>query len=104
MEEVNPMTALEARRAEVAQYEKNIELFEIILASLPNEYPANLIRFKGVKNQHEAIAEIQDLADVELISKLWYADECHKAIRSETVELTKSKAILAVLEAQAKQS
>lgn len=97
---VTPTMILEARRAEVAGYEANIVLYQTILLSLPTEWPAHLEQYRGAANQHETIAGV-DIADVELLSKLWYADECHKAIRSETVELTKSKSILAVLEAQA---
>jgi hypothetical protein len=94
------ITQLEARRAEVAQYEANIVLYQTILLSLPTEWPARLEQYRGATNQHEAAASV-DIADIELLSKLWYADECQKAIRSETVEMTKSKSILAVLEAQA---
>jgi len=35
---------------------------------------------------------------MELLSKLWYADECYAAIRSEMVEMQKAKEILAVLQ------
>jgi hypothetical protein len=41
------------------------------------------------------------MADVELLSNLWYADQCYAAIRSETVEMSKAKAILAVLQSMA---
>ena len=100
MPETTSLTPLEARRAEVAQYEQNIKLYEAILANLPTEFPEKLLRFKGAKNQHEAIAEIEDLVDVELLSKLWYADECRKAIKTEMIEMTKSKSILEILEAE----
>jgi len=102
MTEITPEVILQARRDEVAQYEKNIALYQTILKDLPTEFPARLEKYKGVKNKHEAAAEVTDLEDVALLSKLWYAEDCKAAIRSEMVELTKSKAILAVLEAQAK--
>lgn len=94
-------TALEIRIAEVAQYETNIAMYKGILATLPTEWPANLSQYKNAANKHATAAQIQDLDDLELLSKLWYADECFAAIRSEMVELQKAKAILAVLQANA---
>jgi hypothetical protein len=99
-EAITQTTILEARRAEVAGYEANIVLYKTILNTLPTVWPTHLEKYRGATNQHEASVDV-DLADIELLSKLWYADECNKAIRSETVEMTKSKSILAVLEAQA---
>jgi hypothetical protein len=101
MTETTPTTPLQARIAEVAQYEANIALYQTILQTLPTEWPERLLEHRGSKNQHESIAGI-DSADVELLSKLWYADECDKAIKTETLELTKARAILTVL--QTKQS
>lgn len=98
MLEETQMTPLQARIAEVAQYEANIALYKTILQTLPTEWPERLLQYKGAKNQHDAIAGVAS-ADVELLSKLWYADECAKAIKTETLELTKSKAILDVLKA-----
>lgn len=100
MTEQTPMTPLESRRNEVEQYEKNIALYQSILKTLPTEWPDRLLKYRNVPNQHESASEISNLADVELLSKLWYADECMKAIRAETVEMTKAKAILNYLENQ----
>jgi hypothetical protein len=91
-------TPLELRIAEVAQYEANIAMFKAILATLPTEWPEHLAQYKGATSKHETSALIQNLDDVELVSKLWYADECFAAIRSEMVEMQKAKAILAVLQ------
>lgn len=99
-ENTTPLTPLEARRKEVAQYEQNIAMYKQILESLPTEWPAHLEQYRNTSNQHKAIAQIEDMDDVELVSKLWNADGCKAAIRSETVELTKSRNILAVLESQ----
>jgi hypothetical protein len=93
------ITQLQARIAEVAQYEANIALYQSILNTLPTEWPERLLQYKGSKNQHEVIADV-DIADIELLSKLWYADECAKAVRTETLEMTKAKAILSVMQAQ----
>lgn len=100
MTEQVPLSPIEIRRLEVAQYENNIIVYKNILETLPTEWPAHLEQYRGVENQHQAIESVEDLDDVELLSKLWYADQCRKFIRTETVEMTKSKAILAALEAQ----
>jgi hypothetical protein len=96
-----PITPLEARRLEVAQYDANIAMYQAILATLPTEWPARLEQYRGTKNEHEAAAKVEDLDDVTLLSQLFYADRCRAAIRTETLERTKAAAILAVLEAQA---
>jgi hypothetical protein len=96
-----PITPLEARRAEVAQYDANIAMYQSILATLPTEWPARLEQHRGAKNEHEAAAKVDDLDDVVLLSQLLYADRCRASIRSEMLERTKAAAILAVLEAQA---
>jgi hypothetical protein len=98
MTEETTITPLQARIAEVAQYEANIALYQTILETLPTEWPERLLQYKGAKNQHDTIAGVAS-ADVELLSKLWYADECAKAVKTETLELTKSKAVLNVLQA-----
>jgi hypothetical protein len=98
MTEETQLTPLQVRVAEVAQYEANIALYQAILKTLPTEWPERLIQYKGAKNQHDTIAGVES-ADVELLSTLWYADECAKAIKTETLELTKSKAVLQVMQA-----
>ena len=98
MTEQTQVTPLQARIAEVAQYEANIALYQTILETLPTEWPERLLQHRGTKNQHDVIAFV-DSADVELLSKLWYADECAKAIKTETLELTKSRAVLDVMQA-----
>lgn len=95
------MTPLEARQAEVAQYQANIAMYQTIAAGLPSEWPARLLAYKTRKDKHDAIAEIEDLSDVELVSDLWAHDAAQAAIRTETVEMRKSQAILSVMEAQA---
>lgn len=97
------ITPLEARRAEVNQYDANIAMYQTILATLPSwdDAPEHLLQYRGAKNEHEIAGQIDDLEDVALLSQLLYADTCHKAIRSEMVERTKAAAILAVMETQA---
>lgn len=96
MTEETQITPLEARIMEVEQYEKNIALYETILKTLPTEWPERLIQHKGAKNQHDVIATVSS-EDVELLAQLWYADECVKAVKTETLEMTKAKSILNVL-------
>jgi hypothetical protein len=87
-------TPIELRQEEVTQYEANIELYKTISAGLPSEWPKHLEHLKGSKNQHEAIAQIENLEDVALISKLWAYESAQAAIRSEMVEKAKAEAIL----------
>lgn len=96
----NEMTPLEARRAEVAQYESNIAMYTAIASSLPSEWPEHLAQFKGSSSQHTDIATLEDLADVELVGDLWAHDQAQAAIRAETIEKRKAEAILAFLESQ----
>lgn len=90
---------IEIRRAEVAQYDANIVMYKSILATLPTEWPENLAQYRNPANEHDTSAQIEDLDELTLISQLWYADQVHRMIRSETVERTKAAAILAAMEA-----
>jgi hypothetical protein len=92
------ITPLQARIAEVAQYQANIDIYTSMLANLPTEWPARLLEYKDAINKHEVIGKIEDLDDVELLSDLWAADDCRKAIRTETLEMRKAQAILKVLQ------
>jgi|688.fasta_scaffold202597_1 hypothetical protein len=94
-----PITPLQARIDEVAQYEKNIALYKSMLNNLPTEWPSRLEQYKGVTDKHAVIGKIADLDDVELLSDLWAAEDCAKAIRTETLEKRKAEAILTVLKA-----
>jgi hypothetical protein len=91
------VTPLQARVAEVAQYQANITLYTQMLANLPTAYPAHLAQYKGATDKHATIGTIENLADVELLSDLWTADDCVKSIRTETLEMRKAQAILAAL-------
>ena len=94
-------TPVELRQEEVAKYQENIDLYTAIASNLPSEWPDHLIHFKSRKDRHQAIAEIDDLDDVALVSDLWAYDQATAAIRAETVEMRKAMAILAALQAQA---
>jgi hypothetical protein len=101
MTEATPINLIALREQEIADYQRNVDMYTAILADLPTEWPSRLEQYRNVENRHNSIAEVEDLADVELLSNLWYADDCHRFIRTETLEMTKSKAILKALEAQA---
>jgi hypothetical protein len=90
---------IKARQDEVKQYEENIELYTSIVAELPSEWPSHLEHLKNEKNQHEAISKIENLADVELVAKLWTHDAAKASIRSEMIEKAKSEAILKAMKA-----
>lgn len=91
------LTHKQIREQEVATYQENIARYQAILATLPTEWPAHLLQHRDAVNQHDEIAKVENLDDVELLSKLWYADQCKKFIRTETLEMTKAKAILNTL-------
>ena len=86
------------RRAEVAQYDANIAMYEAILAALPSDWPDHLENMRHPANQHDAAMQIEDLDDLALLSQLWYADDVRRAIRTEMVERTKAATILGALE------
>lgn len=90
----NQPTEKEMRQLEVATYQANIERFKTIYATLPKEWPAHLVKHRDAENHHDEITKVENVDDIELVSKLWYADQCAKFIRTETVEMVKAKAIL----------
>lgn len=92
-------SAIQQRIAEVAQYQQNINLYSAIASALPSEWPDHLRHLKGASNKHAAIADLEDLDDVALVSDLWAHDEAVAAIRTETVEMRKAQAILNALQA-----
>jgi hypothetical protein len=92
------MTPLQARVVEVTQYQVNIAMYTSMLANLPTVWPTHLEKYKGTTDKHKVIGEIENLDDVTLLSDLWAADDCRKAIRTETLEMRKAQAILTVLQ------
>lgn len=93
-------TPVELRQLEVEAYQENINLYTSVASALSSEWPEHLIHYKTRSDRHEAIAEIEDLDEVVLVSDLWAHDQAVAAIRSETVEMRKAMSILAALEAQ----
>jgi hypothetical protein len=72
-------------------------MYTSMLANLPTEWPAHLVQYKDATDKHSVIGNIANLDDVELLSDLWTAGDCIKAIRTETLEKRKAEAILNVL-------
>lgn len=92
--ETTPLTPVEIREQEVAQYQTNIDLYTSIAANLPSEWPEHLAYLKGSKNRHADIATVENLDDVLLVGDLWTHDDAVVAIRTETIEMRKAQAIL----------
>jgi hypothetical protein len=92
-------TALEMRRAEVAEYQNNIDVYTSILATLPSALPEHLEPYRNRTDKHVAIGEIENLDDVVLLSDVWHHMEVKTRIRTEMLEQRKSQAILTYLEA-----
>jgi hypothetical protein len=90
--------AIAIREAEVAEYDRNIAIYESILANLPAVWPAHLEAFKGRFDQHQAITECA-AADVDTLAQLLYRQQLEATIRTERLERTKAAAILAALKA-----
>ena len=90
---------IKSRQEEVDQYQANIELFTSIAAGLPSEWPSHLEHLKNEKSQHDAIAKVENLADVALVAKLWAYESAQASIRSEMVEKAKAEAILNAMNA-----
>lgn len=95
-----PFDPIASRQDEVTKYDEAITLYQGVAATLPSEWPAHLVQFKGRTDTHAAIAEIDDLDDVALVSQLWAHDQAQAAIRSNMVERAKAQAILTALQAQ----
>lgn len=93
-EVVDPVTL---RQQEVDAYDSAIAMYQAVASTLPSEWPAHLVQFKGRTDTHVAIAEIENLDDVALVSNLWAHDQAQAAIRSNMVERAKAQAILGAM-------
>lgn len=95
-----PFDPLASRQNEVNQYGEAIAMYEAMRTALPSEWPAHLEQYRTRTDRHAAIAEVEDLDDVALVSDLWAHDDAKAAIRANMVERAKAQAILAALQAQ----
>lgn len=89
-----------SRRAEVEQYQINIDNFQSILSSISTELPEHLEQYRSATNHHDVVKEIDDIDDVRILSEVWFAEELKWRVKTELVEQTKAKAILDALERQ----
>jgi hypothetical protein len=89
--------AKELRENEIAQYEANIATYTSIVANTPSVWPEHLLKYKGSRNKHEVISQIESLDDVELLSDLWTHEDAKAAIRTETLEKRKAEAIFSTM-------
>ena len=83
-------------------YEQRVEkiVFEEIVEFIVKYGSSITIEALNIEiDNRRDLTETENKEIVELLSKLWYADDCAKAIRTETLEMTKAKAILATLQA-----
>jgi hypothetical protein len=95
----NLVTQAYYRELEVYTYQTNIDNYTIMLTGLPeDEFPADLASFSNVETA-QLPASLSD-AEVETISQYQFRDKLKASIRTEVVEQSKAKLILAAVKAQ----
>jgi len=95
----NLVTQAYHRELEVYSYQTNIDNYTIMLTGLPeDEFPADLASFSSVETARLP-ASLSD-ADVDMISQYQFRDKLKASIRTEIVEQSKAKLILAAIKAQ----
>lgn len=95
----NLAQSIDMRENEVYQYQININNFESIiqsLGSLPTNWPAHLVQYRGLSRDQMA-ASIEDDDELEIASGLAFRDELKARIRSEKMEQKKAKMVLDTL-------
>ena len=97
----NLALAIEMREQEVYQYQTNINNYTAMLAAcITDPWPQRLIPYRGMGRDQLAQA-IADDDDLDLASQLAFRDELRFRIRSEKMECSKSKMMLATAVASA---
>lgn len=91
------ITPLQAREAEVTQYNNNISMLEAVLSGLPTEWPDDLLQYRNPRDPHTAINDVPE-DRVDEVAQLWFADETRRRIRGEKVERAKATAILSAMQ------
>lgn len=95
----NLAQSIDMRENEVYQYQININNFESMiesLGSLPVQWPAHLVQYRGMSRDQMA-ASIEDDDELEIASGLAFRDELKARIRSEKMEQKKAKLVLDTL-------
>lgn len=91
----NLAQAIEMREQEVYQYQTNINNYTAMLAAcITDPWPQRLLPYRGMGRDQLAQA-IADDDDLDLASQLAFRDELRFRIRSEKIECSKSKMMLA---------
>jgi hypothetical protein len=97
----NLAQAIEMREQEVYQYQTNINNYTAMLAAcITDPWPQRLLPYRGMGRDQLAQA-IADDDDLDLASQLAFRDELRFRIRSEKMECSKSKMMLATAVASA---
>jgi hypothetical protein len=97
----NLALAIEMREQEVYQYQTNINNYTAMLAAcITDPWPQRLLPYRGMGRDQLAQA-IADDDDLDLASQLAFRDELRFRIRSEKMECSKSKMMLATAVASA---
>ena len=97
----NLAIAIEMREQEVYQYQTNINNYTAMLASCIQEpWPQRLLPYRGMTRDQLA-QSIQDDDDLDLAGQLAFRDELRLRVRSEKMECSKAKMMLATAVASA---
>ena len=97
----NRAIAIEMREQEVYQYQTNINNYTAMLASCIQEpWPQRLLPYRGMTRDQLA-QSIQDDDDLDLAGQLAFRDELRLRVRSEKMECSKAKMMLATAVASA---
>jgi hypothetical protein len=97
----NLAQTIEMREQEVYQYQTNINNYTAMLAAcISDPWPQRLIPYRGMGRDQLAVA-ISDDDDLYLASQLAFRDELRLRIRSEKIECSKARMMLATAVASA---
>lgn len=94
IEEVQ-LTAKELRLQEVQSYEKNINTYKTLLATLDGNWDADLVHLKDLEPQEAARQCPMD--KLERLAILQQFDQVSKLLKTEIVECAKAKAIYNIM-------
>jgi len=95
--EPTPLTPIQLREMEVANYTLNIAVYEQILSTLDGNWDEDLLAFRHLEGQEAAKACPKDR--VERLAELQQFELLSKLVKTEMFERSKSQAILNALKA-----
>lgn len=91
---------IEARIAEVAGYQTNIDNYTRMIAKIGGEWCAESLPFKGLETQDIA-KQIEDEALIVKVADLNFKEKLTQTLRTERLEQRKALLVLEVLQDQA---